>query len=101
MATVRVANYRWGDCSDPALHSTKCATLFSVHDLTPFKSLAWAYQPHYYPLIILERRQDLNNPPTSIGGIPFPECVVFWKAGSEQSTNFRWWDLELSSHDFL
>jgi hypothetical protein len=64
-----------GDSSDPALHRTKCTALFGSMHLRPFKSLAWPYQVHYYLVIILERRQDLNNPPTAVGGIPVPEYV--------------------------
>jgi hypothetical protein len=52
-------NGKLGDCSDPALHRERPRPYSSSMYLTPFTSLAWAYQLHYYLCFRTHRRRPL------------------------------------------
>jgi hypothetical protein len=47
------------DCSDPALHRKTLPPYPPAMYLTPFTSLAWAYQLHYYICFRTHRRRPL------------------------------------------
>ena len=47
------------DCSDPALHRKTHQAYSPSRYLTPFTSLAWAYQLHYYLCFRTHRRRPL------------------------------------------
>jgi REP element-mobilizing transposase RayT len=47
------------DCSDPTLHRNRLQLYPRSMYLTPFTSLAWAYQLHYYLCFRTHRRRSL------------------------------------------